>query len=84
VLFVNQTSGDHKGGMFLTVGEDRPQMSKAEPTLLFNRYGGTYYLSKVWTAESKEAQVAPKSPREKELASHVGQPGTTIVALRTK
>jgi hypothetical protein len=84
VLFVKQTAGDHKGGMFLTVGEDRPKTSNAEGTLLFNRYGSTYYLSKVWTAESKEAQVTPKSPREKELASHVGQPGTTLVALRTK
>jgi hypothetical protein len=84
VLFVQQTAGAHKGCMFLTVGEDRPRTAKPESTLLFNRYDSTYYLSKVWTAESKEAQVAPKSPREKELASHIGQFGTTTVALRTK
>jgi hypothetical protein len=84
VLFVKQTAGDHKGGMFLTVGEDRPVTSNPSASLLFNRYGGTYYLSKVWTAESKEAQATPKSPAEKELASHVTQPATMLVALRTK
>jgi hypothetical protein len=84
VLFVKQTAGDHKGGMFLTVGEDRPVESSASGTLLFNHYGSTYYLSKVWPAGSKEAQATPMTPREKELASHIGQPGTTTVALRTK
>jgi hypothetical protein len=84
VLFVKQTGGAHKGGFFMTVGEDRPVGSSASGTLLFNRYGSTYYLSKVWPAGSKEAQATPKTPREKELASHIGQPGTSTVALRTK
>jgi len=81
VLFVKQTGGAHKGGIFLTVG---PAGSSASGTLLFNRYGSTYYLSKVWPAGSKEAQAAPKTAREKELESHIGQPGTTTVALQTK
>ena len=84
VLSVQQTGGAHKGGMFLTVGEDRPAGAKAAGTLLFNRYGDTYFLSKVWSAESTQAQAAPKTPREKELATHIGQPGTTTVALQTK
>jgi len=84
VLYVKQTNGAHKGGIFLTVGEDRPAGAKAAGTLLFNRYGDTYFLSKVWTAESQEAQAPPKTPREMELARHIGQPGTTTVALQTK
>jgi len=84
LLFVKQTGGAHKGGIFMTVGEDRPAGAKAAGTLLFNRYGSTYFLSKVWSAESKEARAAPQSPREKELARHIGQPGTTTVALQTK
>ena len=84
VLYVKQTNGAQKGGMFLTVGEDRPAGAKAAPTLLFNRYGDTYFLSKVWSAESTEAQATPKTPREKELARYIGQPGTTTVALQTK
>ena len=84
VLFVKQTGGSHKAGAFLTVGEDRPAGSSASGTLRFNRYGSTYYLSKVWPAGSKEAQATPMTPREKELARHIGQPGTTTVALQTK
>ena len=84
VLFVKQTNGAHKSGMFLTVGEDRPAGASAAGTLLFNRYGSTYFLSKVWPAGSREAQATPKTPREKELARRIGQPGTTTVALQTK
>jgi len=88
VLFVKQTNGAQNGGAFLTVGEDRPAGSSASGTLLFNRYGDTYFLSKVWPAGSKEAQKTPQTAREKELASHIGQPGTqpgtTTVALQTK
>jgi len=84
VLSVQQTAGSHKAGMFLTYSEDRPTGSAAKGTLQFSRYGDMYYLSKVWTPESPEARVTPKTPREKELASHIGQPGTSTVALRTK
>ena len=84
VLFVRQTTGSHKGGAFLTVGGDRPAGSSAAGTLQFNQYGSTYYLSKVWPEGSKEAQSPPMTSHEKELARHIGQPGTTTVALQTK
>ena len=84
VLSVAQTTGDHKSGMFLTVGTDRPEASTGMGTLEFHRYGDSYYLSKVWTPESSVARVLPRTPREKELASHIGMPGTASVALRTK
>jgi hypothetical protein len=84
VLFVKQTTRDRKGGIFLTVGEDHPKTSTRMGTLLFSRYGDAYYLSKVWTPDSSVAQALPKTPREKELASHFGQPGTATVALSTK
>jgi len=83
VLFVKETGGAHKSGVFTTVGEDRPVGSKPAGTLLFNRYGDTYFLSKVWNGESKQAVATPKTPREKELARHIGQTGTTTVALQT-
>jgi hypothetical protein len=84
VLSVAQTTGDRKSGVFMTVGEDHPKSSTGMGTLQFSRYGDSYYLSKVWTAESSVARSLPKTPREKELASHIGQPGTTTVALETK
>src|SRR5665213_809199 len=45
VLFVRQTDGG-KNGIFMTVGEDHPNTSTTKGTLLFNRYGGAYYLAK--------------------------------------
>lgn len=84
VLSVAQTTGDRKSGIFLTVGEDRPKSSIGMGTLQFSRYGDAYFLSKVWTPESSVARALPKTPREKELASHIAQPGTLAVALRAK
>src|SRR5580704_8318343 len=65
VLSVMQTTGDHKAGVFLTVGEDHPATSTSPGTLQFSRYGDAYYLSKVWTPESSVARALPKTPREK-------------------
>jgi hypothetical protein len=84
VLFVRQTTGDHKGGIFMTVGEDHPDTSTATGTLQFSRYGDAVYLSKVWTPDSKVARATLKTAREKELVSHIVMPGTASVALRTK
>jgi hypothetical protein len=84
VLFVAQTTGKRKGGIFMTVGEDHSETSTAPGTLEFSRYGDAYYLSKVWTPESQVARATLKSPHEKELASHIGMRGTASVALRTQ
>ena len=84
VLSVRQDAGAHKGGLFVTVGEDHPNTSTAKGTLQFTRYGDAYYLSKVWTADSGTARSPIKSSREKELASHIGLSGTATVALRNK
>jgi hypothetical protein len=84
MLFIRQIAGANKGGFFLTVGEDHPATSTEKATLQFSRYGDAYYLSKVWTPNSGTARDLPKTPRERELASHAGPSGTTTVALRTK
>jgi hypothetical protein len=84
VLFVRQTAGSHKSGIFMTVGEDHPETSTSTGTLQFTRYGDSYYLSKVWTPESKVARATLKTPREKELAGHIGMPGTAAVSLRNQ
>ncbi|HEV2198259.1 MAG TPA: hypothetical protein VGR73_00450 [Bryobacteraceae bacterium] len=84
MLFVRQIAGGNKGGFFLTIGEDHPATATEKATLQFNRYGDAYYLSKVWTPDSVTARALPKTPRERELASHAGRSGTASVALRTK
>jgi hypothetical protein len=84
VLFVSQVGGSHKSGIVMTVGEDHPNTSASNGTLLFTRYGEAYYLSKVWVQDNPTARALPKTPREKELASHIGLSGTASVSLRTK
>ena len=68
----------------MTVGEDHPNTSTDKGTLLFNRYGGAYYLVKVWTPGAEVGRAPLKSSREKELASHIGLSETASVSLRTK
>ena len=84
MLFVSQTGGAYKSSVVFTVGTDRPSRSTEKGTLQFNQYGDSYYLSKVWTPDSETARATLKTPREKELASHIGLAGTASVALRTK
>ena len=84
VLSVRQVDGQHQGGVFMTVGDDHPNTQTLKGTLLFNRYGDTYFLAKVWTPDSETARATIKTAREKELASHLGLPQNTTVALRTK
>jgi hypothetical protein len=84
ILFVSQTSGARKSSVVLTVGADHPNTAIGKGTLQFNRYGDSYYLSKVWTPDSESARAPLKTPRERELASHIGLAGTASVALRSK
>src|SRR6185295_17261122 len=84
VMFVSQVGGGHKSGNFLTVGEDHPNTSAADGTLLFARYGEAYYLSKVWVRGDQTARKLPTTSRERELASHIGLSGTASASLRTK
>ena len=83
MLFVRQADGG-KGGIFMTVGVDHPNTSTTNGTLLFNRYGGAYYLAKVWTPDTEVARAPLKSSRERELASHIGLSETASVSLHTK
>jgi hypothetical protein len=84
MLFVSQTGGTHKSSVAFTVGVNHPNAATEKPTLQFNQYGDSYYLSKVWMQNSETARALVKTRREKELASHIGLTGTTNVALRTQ
>jgi len=84
MLFVSQKDGAHKSAVVMTVGTDRPKTATDNGTLRFNRYGDSYYLSLVSTPDNDTARAPLKSPREKELASHIGLAGTASVALRGK
>ena len=54
MLFVSQTGGARKSSVVFTVGTDHPNAPTEKGTLQFNRYGDSYYLSKIWTPDSRQ------------------------------
>jgi len=50
-----------------------------DSTLVFNRYGSTYFLSQVWHAGNNRGYQMSKSKIEREMAKNV--PGTELASL---
>jgi hypothetical protein len=67
----------------LTLPASRPT-APSTGILEFNRYGDTYFLSKVWAPESTEGRALPKGPQEKEIARHIAVEPIQTAALKTK
>ncbi|MBP1622465.1 MAG: hypothetical protein H6Q07_485 [Acidobacteria bacterium] len=55
--------------------------SPASAKLVFNRYGATYFLTKVWSSVSASGQELMKSKAEKEFVQQARIPETVDVAL---
>jgi hypothetical protein len=87
LLTVREESGKH-GAMTLTTPESiAPALRRQPPDkgfLLFQRYGDEYFLSGMWTANSREGHALPKTSRQKELASRERLAGATSIALSMK
>jgi hypothetical protein len=47
----------------------------------FNRYGGAYFLTTVWSPYSGDGREVPQTSREKELAKRFGAPSKSAVIL---
>lgn len=52
-----------------------------KPALVFNRYGDTYFLSKVVTAGESIASYLVKSKREREVARVAANPATSKILV---
>lgn len=86
----------HQSGWLLTVRQvggsaivafTLPASRRSAPStgiLEFNRYGDTYFLSKIWTPESSEGRAIPKGPQEKEIARRMSVEPVQTAALRTQ
>ncbi len=77
---------DGKGSaMAQTFGADARKGSTATTgTLLFNRYGDTYFLAKVWNADSAEGRQIVASKVERELARNSSLAPRVNVVLAKK
>ena len=52
--------------------------------LEFNRYGGTYFLARIWTANSGQGRALLQSRRERQLAREFGLPQKIGIALERR
>jgi len=83
VLFVHQADGQRSTIMALTQPVSRER--KAETGVLeFNRYGDTYFLSKIWSPGATDGEALPKTAREKELAGGAVPTQTVAIAVKSK
>ena len=53
----------------------------AKNRLIFHRYGGSYFLSQIWTEGSSLGYEVPKSAREKEMARSYPTEEVVLLAL---
>jgi hypothetical protein len=83
VLVVHQERGDRSTAMSLTLPVSR---AKAPETgvVEFKRYADTYFLAKIWSPNSPEGAVLPKTPLEKELARAAPPLRTEAILIQSK
>ena len=79
-LIVREQRGSHVAVDFFTLAAMRPQ-ALTTGQLVFNRYGNTYFLAKIWTPGSQDGREFRRSPQEKEAAGDSGRL-SAAVALR--
>lgn len=73
----------NRGAMIIT-GTIEAQKAPTTGKLVFNRYGDSYFLSKVWTAGDSVGRKLPIAKMERELArnSSSAPPSEVVVARR--
>ena len=83
ILVVRQAEGHHSTVMALT--QQAWRSNKSENNIVeFNRYGDTYFLSKLWIQGSTDGEVLPLTSHERELARQMRPIRTKAIALKTK
>ena|SRR5215472_5385209 len=82
MLKMRSQSGN-EAAIVLTIAALAPKDAK-DAVLLFNRYGDTYFLSKIWTPDSDIARQLPQSRTENELARNGPPKEVATLVLATK
>jgi hypothetical protein len=84
-ITLREEGGHLVAASLMNIPESRVAAAAAVDTgeLVFKRYGDTYFLDKVWTADSTTGYSLPKTAQEKQLAKLAG--GTfQSAAIHTK
>jgi hypothetical protein len=77
--FVIQSRENHGVASILTATTLQAGAEQIEPSLVFNRYEGQYFLSQVWMAESNVGSVLSKPRAERELAKNAAKPQSVML-----
>ena len=83
VLTLRGEDGSHPAASVIVIAAVRP--AAQEPSrLVFNRYGDSYFLTKVWDAFSDGGKALLKTPQEKEYAARNGLVQTASIPAQHK
>jgi hypothetical protein len=83
LVTMRSAEGKPTSASYLTLPASAP-VSRGKGSLLFNRYGNDYFLTKVVAPDSSAGRVIPKSKQEKELMSRVRGVETASADLHRK
>jgi hypothetical protein len=81
LIVVRQDGGAKETALFLASQISRP-LRDTDGKLEFNRYGDTYFLSKIWLPYNSQGSGVRTSAREKEVARMITQRGSLAVATK--
>jgi hypothetical protein len=73
-------SEDAKSAVIVLTTGLSAKSAKNQPRLEFNRYGSTYFLSKVWRGYGNDGHAMYKSNREREIALNQTSSSVTLTA----
>jgi len=82
VLTIRGADGKH-AALTLTSPASRHELSD-RPSVQFQRYGDSYFLSAVWSADSRDGLAVPTGQKQRQLAKLTPNPDTTVVAMFRK
>jgi hypothetical protein len=83
VLVVHQEQGDRATAMALPLPVSRVK-PPSTGVVEFKRYGDAYFLAKIWSPNSPDGAVLPKTPLEKELARATPPVRTEAILIQSK
>ena len=72
---------ESKAGAMIVMHAVEAGKTPEAPTLVFNRYNDTYFLSRVWTPEYSQGRELPRSKAELEYARESSPAQPVVVAL---
>jgi hypothetical protein len=82
-LLTVQGEAGKPSAMLFTSPAPAERQTTGPASLTFTRYENDYFLTKIWSADSREGRAVPKSKREKELARRLTFTKSDEVALQT-